>query len=410
MASANNIPDRHSGDADGMSRETSAADAPGPLTHFHPFRKLPPELRYKIWRMAIWTEKTPKIHYYSLYNEEDGGHRESSLPWLIDSFMQPGSKDWVCKPVARHPLRSKPQQCSWTEYNRVLCYWNAGLRTACWESRTILGRYHGRRPRRKDPFAFVNKRPSKRRPSKKKNKNKNKKSSSTTNPRKVVTIRETGKNIYLDFSKRDIVCFRFPPDQMSRCVFLKWEELLTRLPFYHLPQNSDINIAFEFEHSWNEGLGTTARSIRKNLEEASARGLVLRAYWAWRVGILPRWTRLYLIDREEALPPKYQVGRSYDLRYMHSFAYSREFPCQCRESRVFMDGESEYVESYSWDREGQNRLNCHADSVPVAGFIRTVDRFHRPSPDQLCDSRDLPFYGEIFFRVLRPVPRIEDIG
>ncbi|KAK7212896.1 hypothetical protein V2G26_020074 [Clonostachys chloroleuca] len=305
MASTDDDPDGHGGDAFKSSRETSAADAPGLLTHFHLFPQLPTELRCRIWKMAICTEKTPKIHYYSLYNDDDG-YRHSRLPELIDMYMKPGPKDWVFSPVAPHPLQCKPQQCDWADDNRFLSYWNAGLRTACWESRTILVRYYGPRPRRQNPFAFVNKRPYKRR--------KKKKSSSTTNPGKIVTIREKKEIIHLDFSKRDIVCFRFPPDEMARCVFLKWEELLTRLPFYHLPQNSDINLAFEFEHSWNEGLGITKAGVRKNLAEASARGLVLRAFWAWKVGAIPRWTRLYLIDRAEPLPPKYQIGRNYDLR------------------------------------------------------------------------------------------------
>jgi hypothetical protein len=402
MASTDDDPDGHGSDAF-KTRETPAADAPGLLTYFHLFPQLPTELRCRIWKMAVCTEKTPKIHYYSLYND-DNGYRQSRLPELIDMYMKPGPKDWVFRPVTPHPLQCKPQQYDWADDNRFLSYWNAGLRTACWESRTILMRYYGPRPRRQNPFAFVNKRPYKRR----KKKKKKKKSSSTTNPGKIVTIREKKEIIHLDFSKRDIVCFRFPPDEMARCVFLKWEELLTRLPFYHLPQNSDINLAFEFDHSWNEGLGITKAGVLRNLAEASARGLVLRAFWAWKVGAIPRWTRLYLIDRAEPLPPKYQIGRNYDLRYVPSLKYHREFPCQRRESRVFIDGEDKYVESYSWDRDGQNCYNRHVESVPVAAFMRTVDRYHRPSPDDLCGREDLPFYGEIFFRVLRPVPRTED--
>ncbi|CAG9990487.1 unnamed protein product [Clonostachys byssicola] len=396
MASTDDDPDGHGGDA---------ADAPGPLTHFHKFTQLPPELRCRIWKMAIFTEKTPKIHYYSLCNDDEG-YRKSSLAELIDMYKNPGPKDGVFRPFNPLALQCEPQQFSWADDNRLQSYWNAGLRTACWESRTILLRYYGPKPRRQNPFDFVNKRPYKRR-------KKKKKSCSTTNPSKIVTIREKGEIIHLDFSKRDIICFRFPPEEMARCVFLKWESLLIRLPFYHLPQNSDINLAFEFDHSWNEGLGTTESTVLENLQEASARGLVLRAFWAWKVGAIPRWTRLYLIDRAEPLPPRYQVGRNYDLRYVPSskypsVKYPKEFPCQRRESRVFIDGENKYVESYSWDRDGQNCCNRHVQSVAVDTFMRTVDRYHRPSKDDLYGREDLPFYGEIFFRVLRPVPRTED--
>ncbi|KAH8892146.1 hypothetical protein GQ53DRAFT_822952 [Thozetella sp. PMI_491] len=169
---------------------------------------------------------------------------------------------------------------------------------------------------------------------------------------------------------------------MDACVSrLQWPVLLCRLPFFHLPYASDINLAFEFEDSWDEDLAVSREAVLKAMvSEASHRGLVMRAYWAWMKGEIPRWARVWLIDRGRRLPTDYKVIQEGeddyedDGRCQYDTTYLRRFPCAPPEKQhVFSDGKFRYVESYDWDGKVYlrkwPRYTLRNSDVPVLSFI-----------------------------------------
>jgi hypothetical protein len=357
--------------------------------------------------MAICTEKTPKLHYYSLFNHDNEGSSQSFLKKMKKAYPPPpkqphprqadGSLDFLFNPQ----LRSQPSQYKWTKANRFLYYWNAGLRTACKESRAVMLRYHDVKKER--PLSTR---------------------------REMVTACDHGQNIYINVRRPDIVCLRFLPKDMAACVFLSWPILLTHLPFIHLPFVSDINLAFEFQDSWVEdmkyirrtsgklsphpdfplnsndrwvgGLAGIRRSFRKMSREASIRGLVLRAHLAWVQNQIPRQTRLWLIDRGGRLPAKYKFGGFDDKRYTYVDGHVSKVYPKPRNHHFFTDGKSNYVECYSWDRQ-ESYIGYRPD-VPITEFIWKVRLFCRPLGRILDHTCYHPGNHEPFFRVLRPLP------
>lgn len=374
-----------------MSPDTRGDDAPESPIHFHAFPKLPLELRWKIWQMVICTDETPRIHYYSFFNNDNEGHRQSSLQQMMRAYPPEPSKPRPRRPdgtlftILPRRLRSQPSQCSWTEANHFLYLWDAGLQTACKESRAALLHHRDK----------ATKQPSPKRSD-------------------MVTSRHQGRDVYLRVcSKQDIMCFRFSPEDMVACVSLRWDILLTHLPFFHLPHASDINLAFEFHDNWDEGLGMSRESMLKCLPEASHRGLAMRAHWAWMKGEIPRWTRMWLIDRGGRLPANYQLPQEDDGRYRHeSFRYINEFPCEPEKNHIFIDGKNRYVESYMW--EGQRHGFVHSirrPEVPILSFIWKVSWLCRPPQGEVYNSTfNLPCESERFFRVLRQLPGTDGTG
>ncbi|KAI9148997.1 hypothetical protein HJFPF1_11041 [Paramyrothecium foliicola] len=393
-----------------METESCVANALKPSRNFHLFGKLPPELRWEIWRMAICTEKTPKLHYYSLFNHDNGGSSQSFLKTMKKTYPPPPKQPHPRKEDGSlgfmyHPrLWSQPSQYKWTKANRFLYYWNAGLWTACMESRSIMLRYHEIKKRR--PLSVR---------------------------RETVTASDHGQKVYINVQSRDIVCLRFLPEDMAACVFLSWRILLTHLPFIHLPFVSEINLAFEFEDSWVKdmecirsslgkllphpdfplkshdswvgGLAGIRRSFRKLSQEASVRGLVLRAHLAWVQNQIPRRTRLWLIDRGGRLPAKYKIGGVDDERYTYfdRHVLNNYKPCN---HHFFIDGKKRYVECYSWDR--QEPYIGYRPDVPITEFMWKVRMFCRP-PEHILHHTG--FYAkdeETFFRVLRPLPGTDE--
>lgn len=202
---------------------------------------------------------------------------------------------------------------------------------------------------------------------------------------------------------------------MDACVSLRWDVLLARLPFFHLPYASDINIALEFDASWVTGLGKMSKKeVRKLLREPSQRGLAMRAHWAWRMGEIARWARLWLIDRGGGLPDNYKLpseGLKHDGRYDHDTIYNK-YPCKSERHYFFIDGRNRYVESNSWESQRcwEDFHHC-VHSVPVLEFIWTVRWLCHPSPKELRYH----YLNEIdndehFFRVLCPVPGTDGTG
>jgi hypothetical protein len=357
---------------------------PDSTMSFHYFPQLPPELRWKIWQMVICTDKTPRIHYYSLYNDDEGG-RQSFLEQMIRAHTPPKQNiSWPrlscgeLRPIVPPRLQSQPLQYSWTTANRFLYLWDAGLLTACKESRMALLQRLNIETKLHSPKRG-----------------------------NIVTSRYQGQNVYLKVSRRDIVCFRFAPEDMITCVSLRWDILLPRLPFYCLPYSPDIDLAFEFQDSWDEGLGMTRDSMLKFLPEPSNRGLVLRAYWAWMKGEIPNWTRMWLIDRGGRLPENYQLSQLEDKRYCQDLTYTtKTSPCRPKKDHVFIDGKIKYVESYMWKGSTASYdYVSYISDVPILSFIWKVRWLCLPARGEVYRATvNLPLAESNFFRVLRQLP------
>ncbi|KAH7122082.1 hypothetical protein B0J13DRAFT_680236 [Dactylonectria estremocensis] len=348
---------------------SNEADTPESPIHFHVFSKLPPEVRWKIWQMAICTDETPKIHYYSLFNTDHDGYRQSHLQLMMRAYLPKPSKTIASSPNGRQwkrpLLKSLQRTCFWTEANRFLYLWDAGILTACKESWAARLQHFQRAPNR--PLKYSD----------------------------MVMTHHQGQRVYVKVSsQRDIICLRFAHEDLAASVSLRWDVLLTTLPFFHLPEASDINLGLEFDESWAEGLGTTEESVLKCLGEASPRGVAMRAHWAWKTGFIPRWTRMWLIDQGGGLPANYKISREDDGRYEYDTVYHK-FPCEPENYHIFIDGKNRYVESYMWDDQPHEFSHMSPRrNVPVLSFIWKMCR--------LCP--------EYFFRVLRQLPETDGTG
>jgi hypothetical protein len=182
-------------------------------------------------------------------------------------------------------LRFLPGPSTWTKANRFLNIGDIGLLTTCKESRSIYLK----------PRAAI--------------------SEHQCIPSSCVKVYDSeGNEFYYEVSaKRDIVCFLFSSNYMKMATSLDWGGLLARLPFFHLPQTTEMNLAFEFDDSWAAGIRTAWRkTFLEYLEEASPRSIVVRAYRDWWHGTIPVWTRCWLIDRGGKLPDNYRVGAPRD--------------------------------------------------------------------------------------------------
>lgn len=354
--------------------------------------------------MAICTDETPRIHYYSLFNKDmRGTRRQSFLQWMIRAYPpalkkpHPHLPDGRLDMLANHCLQSRPSQWSWTEANRFLYLWDAGLQSACRESRAaLLEHQHQHNRFEKCATESPSQLPS-------------------TKHDIVVARHDQGQQVYLRVcSKRDVVCFRFSPEDMSACVSLRWDILLSHLPFFHLPHTPGMNLAFEFHDSWDEGLGMTRESIVRCLSEASERGLAMRAHWAWRKGEIPRWTRMWLIDRSGRVPANYKLSQEDDRRYNYESTYDiKEYRRYKPENHnIFIDGKNKYVESYMCqDQRDSYCYSIHDPDVPILSFIWKMQWLCTPPWDGVFHhTMNTPWNCERFFRVLRQLPGTDGTG
>ncbi|KAI9709711.1 MAG: hypothetical protein M1820_003113 [Bogoriella megaspora] len=102
---------------------------------FHPFPRLPKELRDIIWALSIRPER-PGAHFFTLFNCDN-----------IDEWITMGK--YAMRPRMRHkcslaaPKRNvvDSQKLSWTDGNRSAYLIDAGLSTACQESREAAERH-----------------------------------------------------------------------------------------------------------------------------------------------------------------------------------------------------------------------------------------------------------------------------
>lgn len=222
--------------------------------------------------------------------------------------------------------------------------------------------------------------------------------------RSRATIKEGRHTIYISFSPRDIICFRFPPEHLAACVFLEWDKFLTRLPFFQLPYCSEFNLAFEFEDGWEKGLKPYI--VRDHLSETSVRGLIMRLHWSWALGKIPRWTRIYLINPRNDLPIRYKFGEPIRPPCWDDILYEK-FRFKHGQDYVFFDGKTKFVDSCSWEGYIETFPTMWRE-IPIRKFMFIVDRFCRPPGTE--SLRHIPGTAiEHCLRVLRQLPNINNI-
>ncbi|KAH7354262.1 hypothetical protein B0T11DRAFT_342378 [Plectosphaerella cucumerina] len=326
---------------------TSASKPAGSQTNksaprFPSFLKLPYYVREQIWEQSILTYcatyGVSRVHYYSLYNTDDHGARHSGLqtgrgiitrqPPAIDAKQEkaedPDVLDW---PIQRDTaIQQRPKNMAWARANRFRYYWDGGLRTACSESRFIYLRV----------FEKL-----------------------VPNHGKLSLARARNGNgevqIPVDTLK-DILCLSFSPDDLEAAAAgLQWDVLLASTPFFRPGTIDVVNIAFEFDPSWNNGL--PALWTPEMPYEASPRGLCAKAVVAWANGELPRNTRIWLIDRTWNAPPEYFTSWRRARIYMAPGDIAEQEP------KLFVDDRRAYIECKEW------RDDSPEFAASAAGFV-----------------------------------------
>jgi 2EXR family protein len=305
-----------------------ATTAPGNKSapRFPSFPKLPFHVREQIWEDAIFTDRISRVHYYMLYNIDDKGVRHSEIqtgpgiitrqPPAIDVKQDEAeeSKDsdvlnWSIQ--AETSITQRPGNIAWARANRFRCHWDGGLRTACSESRFIYLRvfeklvpHHGQLS--------------------------------------LARARDGNDEVQIHVNTlEDILCLSFSPDDFKAAAAgLQWDVLLASTPFFRLGAIDVVNIAFEFDPSWNEGLPDLG--IPEMPYEASPRGLCAKAVMAWANGELPRKTRIWLIDRTWKAPPEYFSSWLSVRYYMASGDIAEQEP------KIFIDNRLAYIECKEW--------------------------------------------------------------
>ena len=109
----------------------NSVQMPAPM--FHHFRRLPVELRLLIWEFAV-RPRGRGVHYFSIVDMRK--HSDNPLRQL--AVPDPADEDEVTYAVSAPMVPSSPGGCSWTTRNCSVYLWDAGLWTACRESRSVL--------------------------------------------------------------------------------------------------------------------------------------------------------------------------------------------------------------------------------------------------------------------------------
>lgn len=337
-----------------LEMEPSSTEEPQ-TEQFHHFRRLPPELREAIWLMAIRLDKTPRIHYFSLLNDSED-ETQSLLrqmatyqpPRLIHPNLPLGRLRR--SPRLRPPIPPEPR---WAKANHFSDIWDAGLYTACNESRKVVLRHLERTP---------------------------------PPPRSTLArTNHQGEDVYIRVDpESEIFCLKFSPHDVEACKDLLGEDLLSRLPFFYTPKDAACNIAFEFDLTWMDNLPL---DVEKLLPEGSERGLVVRLLYAWMTGELHPKTSIWLIDRAQKMP---------DWEYTVLKGHGRQ---------TFVDGQEIYAHALGPQclAMTQTKIDRFIARLLLWGLSAELER-----PQRYARSGCQPFMSTVSsvdhcFKVLRPV-------
>ncbi|KJZ77797.1 hypothetical protein HIM_02974 [Hirsutella minnesotensis 3608] len=245
---------------------------------FDLFPLLPGELRLHIWQHAIRPQGRG-VHRFSIFN-----NRTDKSHGLKDSAISDASKR---SKRARHeaaaPRTLDAQgECSWTTGNSSAYLWDAGLWTACRESREVM-MWHFRVREWNEARQKILGSPSFWTPSAL--------AEEFQDATAMTLARQDGVN--WQFMVRphvDLFCLE-PQDW--KCT-VAWQSLFLDLPFASRLQGYGhlSNIAVEFDPSWNLNL---PKDVGALLEESSPRGFVARAMAECAKNKL--YCSIWLIDR-----------------------------------------------------------------------------------------------------------------
>jgi len=267
-----------------------------PLEEFRHFPELPLELRITIWKMAIQSQNIQGVHYFSLFKST--GDRKS--PLLDLAVCEPQFTDYekdhepallnieyrASAPRVATQSSYLPQY-SWFEGNQSLYLWDAGLFTACQESRQIITKFL---------------------------------KTKSTLQKGVFPGRYNGETVYLRSDQWDLFCFEFEHEDIEESMSIRWGILLSQLSLsFSVLSLSDI--AFPFHPSWLDSLPEEGEPFDLH-KEPSPRGLVARVFDAWCRRELPEYINIWLLDRsmqvrDEITALRYGPGSFSDLQHTY---------------------------------------------------------------------------------------------
>ncbi|EPE05404.1 hypothetical protein F503_02143 [Ophiostoma piceae UAMH 11346] len=155
-------------------------------------------------------------------------------------------------------------------------------------------------------------------------------------------------------------------------------------PMFNFPHVVDVNLALEYDASWNQGLGTTKEALLALRSEPSARGVTVRAYWSWLHGRIRHSARMWLLvrDGQDIFPAVYRVGRDYEQvnpYSMKNLMYKKSVWAP-QYNYVFVDGQDQYVECYM--DNGRN--------VPAFLFAKWMELLLKPTTEDYHTTLHVP--------------------
>lgn len=278
---------------------------------FHAFARLPCELRLHIWQLALRPQHAGGLHHFCIDGE---GNKDSMDPSLFVGLDgRPGGSSSAKRDVALHIGRLQSNSSVMPGKGSVY-YWDAGLWTACRESRDVIARRsESDRQHKTEHYSLLRReRIGCRRPT-------------------FATVRQGGTawNLMVQ-PQRDLFCFHVQgwdtgfvlPHPSTLRAFERPVCGSRGLGPEDTQWTSVQHFALEFDSRWNENW---PRSPDELMGEASPRGfiarLILRAVLT-EVGFF-----IWLIDRGAPVPK----GLLEDTR-----------------GQVFYDMDAEYVEVHQW--------------------------------------------------------------
>jgi hypothetical protein len=104
---------------------------------FHPFNKLPPEIRHKIWEAAVRSFDVPGVHFFSLQMQDKSESPDE--PRILEGGIPVPALSRVQSAVLASP---KVRGTLWPHRDVSSHLVDGGLWTACQESNTIIGRLY----------------------------------------------------------------------------------------------------------------------------------------------------------------------------------------------------------------------------------------------------------------------------
>ncbi|KAI9151521.1 hypothetical protein HJFPF1_08725 [Paramyrothecium foliicola] len=340
---------------------------------FTRFGDLPPELRLDIWELALRPRTYRGLHYLSVAEcseadiaaaRECSEYREqlfrlglpaSPTSYHLNKILGVGQCSYTPHDSRLYKVWNHPGQ-EWFEGNRSMCAWDAGLETACLESRYVFLKALSRQNRYLQAKL------------------------------RLIQIQHGNETAFFRVhSARDMIVLNFDDKNSFTNESDNWVRLLRRSPMYRLPGVVG-NIALEYDPAWRL---VPFSKLKEALTEPTALGVAVRVFSAWVRGESFGHC-LWLVDRA---------------MYSSDLLHSNEWPNR----KVFSDQENYYIETNweeheFWSRTSAERccawafvsrlkcwdlLRCLETKSPSRAMqsghccFRVLARVHAPGPGML---------------------------